>query len=925
MKNITIPITEPCLSRAADLIIENHCQSKNYDFSNVTIILPGSRAGRRLLEILCEKLANKNSLFSPPNFLTPGKFCELFISFSDSEKIASDVEEIFAWILALKNEKNAVEVLLNNPAPENFNYLSLALNVRQIYNELAGDLISFDDVAKAMSENERECERWLALDEIHKSYFKCLEMAGVTDKALAITKTFQAGNQIKFFDYIYVIGVVDIFERFRLALNSLADKIIIISHGENEWFNPDGELKQDVDFENMDELISKIKFCGNHSEQAAETVTFFRGLEGKYSSRDIIISAPDDDVRRPLKQFLDEVKIPNHDSIGTVFAQTEIGILLKSITDYINDKNVKTFLNLICHPVIEKFICPDKNKFSILIKNVQEFASEHVLELTDSEKFDEKPQLKKVIENIDCLIMSLCEVDNIKGCVNKINGILAELYNVGHASSVSHICPSFHIDAIKKWCELADRIISSNVELNESIDSAKTIKLMCQLLAVEKLVPESETETVDIIGWLELPLDDAPVVVLTGMNEGIVPESKLSHVFLPNSLRNKLGIQDNSRRLNRDRYYLRSIIQSAEKVLVTMGKYSSKQDPLLPSRLLLDVSGKNQAKIIEKFYNVFNVGHALDRRMPGSSVSTTAQPKPPNSEQYNIVPDRHAGSVSNSLPDDENIFLDSKVKKLGVTRFKDFLECPYRFYLKYKKIIPCKDLTKEMPAWQFGNVVHKVLEKFGKINEAKTDNQNVIRSILKKLLDEVIVEEFGNDPHVAVLIQKDSIIKRLNVFADVQAKRFENNWLIRETEQMLEIELGEFKITGKVDRIDEKYSQKSIIDYKTSSTIKDVYLAHYNKKEEKWKDLQLPLYAYWGKKQNNGKIPETAYFIIQKDTKKINVLEYQWNENEISDAINTAMEIFKKINSNEKNSFKRTEIINHCRYCDYKKLCNRDV
>ena len=174
------------------------------------------------------------------------------------------------------------------------------------------------------------------------------------------------------------------------------------------------------------------------------------------------------------------------------------------------------------------------------------------------------------------------------------------------------------------------------------------------------------------------------------------------------------------------------------------------------------------------------------------------------------------------------------------------------------------------------------------------------------------------------MIQKDSIIKRLNVFAEVQAERKNNNWKIIETEKKLEIELGKFMIKGKIDRIDEKLTQKCIIDYKTSASIKDVYSAHYNKKKNKWIDLQLPLYAFWWKKQNEDKIPETAYFILQKDTSKIKLLRHEWSKEEIMKAVEKAERIFGEINSPEKGTFKRTEDINNCKYCDYKKLCNRD-
>ena len=913
MKKTTIPITEPFLLRVADLIIKNHNSTESYDFSDVMIVLPGSRSGRRLLEILCEKLTIENALFSPPRFLTPGKFCEFLINFSEIDKIALDVEEIFAWILALENENEALETLLNKPVAENYNYLPFAIAIRQIYNELAGDLIFFDDVAKITRDNGRETERWLALHEIYKTYLKILESNSIIDKTSAITKALlsitcseseaargkivESLETFKYTNNIYVVGVVDMFERFRAALNCLSDKITIISHGEKEWFGDEGGLQSDINIKKSDDLSDKVKFCESYSEQSAETVNFLRGLEGKYSCRDIIISAPDDDIRRPLKQYLTEAEVPTHDSLGSVFGQTELGILLKSLTDYLNEKTVKTFLNLICHPVIEKYIFRSEEESAIFIENFQRFASEHILELTGSKVFDEKPEQKEIIVKTENLIAPLCEKSTIKKSVENINELLSEVYNINKNDQPAAYpaIPMFHLEAIKKWRELSDRILSSGIEIKEKSDSTKTIKLMCQLLSGEKLAPAAETEAVDIIGWLEVPLEDAPVVILTGMNEGTVPESKLSHVFLPNSLRKSLGIQNDSGRLNRDRYYLRTIVESAEKILITAGKYSANQDPLLPSRLLLDVSEENQAKLLERFYKTTNETDRIIR-----------------TDGFELI-----GSPELELS------LDEEINELAVTRFKDFLECPYRFYLKQKKIYPCKELTKEMPAFQFGTIIHNILEQFGNSELANSENPNIIRSKLKELLDKEIEREFGENPHPAVLIQRDSMLKRLNVLAEKQAERAKNGWEIKETEKEIIIELAEYKIKGKIDRIDEKITQKCIIDYKTGK-VKGVKSEHYNKNTG-WTNLQLPLYAYWGKIKSNGKIPVTAYFSIQKNTSEIKLLEYEWSEEEIDEAIKEAVNIFKKINSGDKSTFKRTDNMKNCSYCDYKKLCNRDV
>ena len=45
--------------------------------------------------------------------------------------------------------------------------------------------------------------------------------------------------------------------------------------------------------------------------------------------------------------------------------------------------------------------------------------------------------------------------------------------------------------------------------------------------------PATDKTTVELLGWLELLLDDAPFAVVTGFNEGRVPESSDTDSLLP--------------------------------------------------------------------------------------------------------------------------------------------------------------------------------------------------------------------------------------------------------------------------------------------------------------------------------------------------------------------------------------------------------
>ena len=65
-----------------------------------------------------------------------------------------------------------------------------------------------------------------------------------------------------------------------------------------------------------------------------------------------------------------------------------------------------------------------------------------------------------------------------------------------------------------------------------------------------------------LMGWLELALDDAPVLLLTGMHEGAVPAGGTAHPLLPDTLRRRLGLPDSRRRQARDAFLLRVLLES---------------------------------------------------------------------------------------------------------------------------------------------------------------------------------------------------------------------------------------------------------------------------------------------------------------------------------------------------------------------------
>ncbi|MBT3776242.1 MAG: DUF1592 domain-containing protein, partial [Gemmatimonadales bacterium] len=110
------------------------------------------------------------------------------------------------------------------------------------------------------------------------------------------------------------------------------------------------------------------------------------------------------------------------------------------------------------------------------------------------------------------------------------------------------------LDVLGRVRSVAITLASPPDLLDEECSGSAAIQALLLELRDDALPPEPRRDAVELLDWLEVPLDDAPVVMLTGFNEGMLPESVSGHAFLPDALRSRLGLIDNRRRLARDAY-----------------------------------------------------------------------------------------------------------------------------------------------------------------------------------------------------------------------------------------------------------------------------------------------------------------------------------------------------------------------------------
>ena len=393
---------------------------------------------------------------------------------------------------------------------------------------------------------------------------------------------------------------------------------------------------------------------------------------------------------------------------------------------------------------------------------------------------------------------------------------------------------------------------------------------------------------VALLGWLELPWDNAPAAVVTGLNEGIVPNSRNPDAFLPNSLRRQMDLDDNDRRLARDAYALSVVAASRKELRLILGRRTVENDPLAPSRLLFACENRELPQRVQR---MFATPKSLRNRVriagglsPGGEVVPYALPRP------------------QPLPE--------PVTSMRVTEFSAYLECPYRYYLGYRLSLQSPlAAAEELPPNAFGDVIHDVLEEFGKTESVnRFADPDRIFEFLSDELSRQSVKKFGRHPLPAVRIQVEQARLRLKSFAGWQAKWAAEGWEIRFAEASIKdqraflmVDEEPMFLRGRIDRIDVRERggrlEITILDYKTSDSGASPEEKHRDR-EGNWTDLQLPLYRHLMRAVEN--LPDSehvrlGYIVLPKNPGAIGERLAEWSEADLDEADEVAKDVIRDI------------------------------
>ncbi len=421
------------------------------------------------------------------------------------------------------------------------------------------------------------------------------------------------------------------------------------------------------------------------------------------------------------------------------------------------------------------------------------------------------------------------------------------------------------VDGDGEWSDLRDAVDRLGVAVSRSKrPSTFWLDLVLgELSGATAEVPEGRVA--DVQGWLELLHADGRHLVLCGLNEGRVPSPAGANPWLPEGVRERLGLGTEAQRGARDAFVLRSVIEARRaggRVDLLLAKSGGDGDALLPSRLLLAAKGEELANRVKQLF--------AGVEPPDAGVAFEID--------WKWQPERREVRVK-----------DGK-RTISVSAFKDYLSCPFRFYLKHgMKMGKAEPERVEWNARDFGNVAHEILETWGNDPEAREFNKSeALREYFELQVEAQLAQRFGDRVPLAARMQGESLKQRLGWFSSWQAVQQIEGWRVKEVEKPFEIEIAGVTVRGTIDRIDERDGQRRVLDYKTFARLSThkVFSSHLTKitastripphlvevddtrvqlvigrakkaSDYLWRDLQVPLYAV-----ALGEVSDLGYYVL---------------------------------------------------------------
>lgn len=411
------------------------------------------------------------------------------------------------------------------------------------------------------------------------------------------------------------------------------------------------------------------------------------------------------------------------------------------------------------------------------------------------------------------------------------------------------------LEYLFRFNELFNELSRLNLEHNHIKDIQTLYSIYKELLNTESLDFQGEPlQGLQIMGMLESRVLDFETVIISSVNEGILPSGKSNNSFIPFDVKLENNLPTYKEKDAVYTYHFYRLLQRAKNIFIL---YNTEADVL---------TGGEKSRFITQLEldGVHQIKHQI-----------IAPQVPIIETKLDIV---------KKTPELQSALVQLAKEGFSPSSLTNYIRNPIDFY--YQKILKIKEhneVEETVAANTLGTVVHNTLEDFYKPLIGQTLTVDLIKQLKLKISDKVTYHFQNEYKEGDINTGKNLIIfeiakRYVSNFLDYELKSINAGDIIKiiaiEADNTVSVDIPELDfpviLKGKVDRVDECNGITRIIDYKTGSVqqnqVEIVNWEDITTDYKKYsKSFQILSYAFMMQKSNMSNLPFEAGIISFKN------------------------------------------------------------
>jgi len=936
-KIISFDLSENFIEKLAEYIRREYIQPGK-DLSRLAIVF----GGRRPVLFLKRELAKSfNKTFFPPVFFAMDEFVEYLVTQEHPFSKIADLEACY-WIYKLarestpdiiKGKKNFSKFL---PwAREILTFID-QLDLEEVQTQALSNIQMNAEIGYEVPQNINQLLQNIV--KLRETYQKQLESQRTYTRGLIYRKAADGVDkvQLKNFDEILFCNFFYLHqteENIIHGLYKMGKATLIFQGDETKWpilkklsATFESAIKP-VESKSPAYKLNLYAGFDTHSQ-----VGIVRGVLKTIKDLDkTVIVLPDPNHVIPLLSEVSSLTDNFNVSLGYSLKRGPLYSLLRDIFKAQSEKRkegfyTKDYLKVLRHPFIKNLrIHDDPAVARVLVHKIEEIllgqeasdlGGSLFVELKDIEGVRYLYELtKEILSRMDIKV----NFDELKKMVVQVHELVFQSWEDIENLAEFGVCLERFIEMIVEKSPLkfyplnlpmAQRMISMTRELktasfkHEPFDRQEIFKIFLDRLDNEMIAfSGSPLKGLQILGLMETRSLNFENVIIMDVNETVLPSLRIYEPLIPREVTLGLNLNRLEKEEEIQHYQFLRLLAGAKNVHLVFEESRDKER----SRFIEELIWEKQKSSGE--WNVVQV--------PSGNFQVSVTPK------------------QMEFPKTKEMTTHLKTMSYSATSLNTYMRCPLRFYYKYVLGLDTReDLLEEPESVDVGNFVHELLETTFKKFISKTPKldekfQKYFQKVFDELFEKTLAKRMRSD---AFLLRKVLEV-RLGRFLESEAERNvrEIICLEKKFEETIDLSVGTFRFTYRVDRIDRlSDDQILIIDYKTGSaempsdTISRAEISLTRERILKSiKSFQIPLYYHFLSKQFPGHTLDAAFYNLR--TAELKYFSKKKEKNNVGLVVEQSLKALDFIISeilNPKVSFKADDRDpQYCATCPFYDMC----